>query len=158
MNPNNLIRIVAIGVLMVLTGCGEKGAADKQMQELCAKDGGAKIYETVTLPASDFGSLGQPLDQYWSGQSDPKNKLGPNFRYIQKIEFLKQGNTIMGEVQMIRSIEKIYRRSDDKLLAESIEYGRSGGDPFLIRMLGGHPSSSRCPLKPDSLLLQVFIK
>jgi hypothetical protein len=158
MNPNNLIRIVAMGVLVVLTGCGEKGAADTQMQELCAKDGGVKIYETVKLSKSEFDQWGMPLGRYWANQSDPENKLGPNYRYVERSEFLRRGDTLRGEVQMFKSHQKIFRRSDGKLLGESVEYGRSGGDPFINRILGGHPSSSSCPDGPNTFFASIFIK
>jgi hypothetical protein len=151
---------IGIGVALVLALCvyGSKYAADEEMQALCAKDGGMKIYETVTLPASEFSRWGQPLDRYASGQTDPENKLGPDYRYVYRTEFLRRGDTLIGEVQMRKSIEQIYRRSDGKLLGESVSYGRSGGDPFINRILSGHPSSLACPMGTDSLLTKVFIK
>jgi len=148
----------AFVALAFLSGCGEKDAADKQMQELCAKDGGVKIYETVTLPKSDFSQSGRPLDSYWSGQTDPENRLGPNYRYVERLEYIGRGDTLRGEVQITKFLQKIFRRSDGKLLGESVEYGRSGGDHFINRILGGHPSSSSCPLGPNILFTAIFIK
>ena len=55
-------------LLLLLSGC-ERWYLDSKMEELCAKDGGIKIYETVTLPASDFNEFGEPLGrgrvQFW---------------------------------------------------------------------------------------------
>ena len=153
-------RTAVLIAMALLSGCGEKYAADKEMQALCAKDGGVKIYETVTLPKSEFGrgGWGKPMDKYWSGQADPENRLGPDYRYVERSEFLRRGDTLRGEVQMIRSTEKVYRRVDGKLLGESVLYGRSGGDHFINRILGGHPSSLTCPNPPIAFLTSVFIK
>lgn len=151
---------VGIGVMLVLALCvyGKKYAADDEMQALCAKDGGVKIYETVILPASEFSQWGEPLYRYRIEQADPEERLGPDYRYVEKSEFLKRGDTLIGEVQMRKYIEQIYRRSDGKLLGESISYGRSGGDSFINRILGGHPSSLACPDGANSLLTEIFIK
>ncbi len=148
--------LVCAATAITLAGCGSKNAADKEMQALCAKDGGMKVYETVTLPASEFSRYGQPLDRYWSNQSDPENKLGPDYRYVYELSFLKRGDTLKGEVQTRRSTTKVIRRSDGKLLGESVEYGRSGGDSYLYLIFGGHPSASSCPAGADQLLINLF--
>jgi hypothetical protein len=152
------VVLICITAALALSGCGAKYAADEEMQALCAKDGGMKIYETVTLPAKEFSQWGRPLDRYWSGQTDPEKRLGPDYRYVERSEFLRRGDTLVGEVQMFRSIEKIYRRSDGKLLGEAVSYSRSGGDAFINRILSGHPSSSTCPDPRAHLLISVFIK
>lgn len=145
-------------VLLGLGGCGTKYAADKELQALCAKDGGMKVYETVTLPASEFSKYGQPLDQYWSNQTDPENKLGPDYRYVYRLELLKRGDTLKGEVQMRKSATKVFRRSDGKLLGQAVEYGRSGGDSYFYLIFGGHPSAFSCPPGADQLLVNIFIQ
>lgn len=150
--------LVMIVTAFTVLGWGKKYAADEQMQELCAKDGGAKLYEPVTFPKSEFTESGMPLGRYWSGQTDPENKLGPNYRYVERSEFLRRGDTLRGEVQMFKSHQKIFRRSDGKLLGESISYHRSGGDHFINRILDGHPSSFSCPIRPSHLLTDIFIK
>ena len=156
------VRSAAIfmGVALVLALCvyGKKYAADEEMQALCAKDGGMKIYETVTLPSSEFSRWGRPLDRYWSGQTDPENRLGPDYRYVEHLEFLRRGDTLLGEVQITKYFQKIYRRSDGKLLGELVSYGRSGGDPFINRILSGHPSASSCPDSPNKFFTSIFIQ
>lgn len=145
-------------LLVSLGGCGSKYASDKEMQALCAKDGGMKVYETVVLPASEFSRYGEPLDRYRLGNPNPEDRLGPDYRWIEQTEFLKRGDTLKGEVQLIRGIQKISRRSDGKLLGESIEYGRSGGDLYVSLLLGLHPSSSSCPTGQGSLVQTIFIQ
>jgi len=54
------LTLGTVAMIFVLTGC-EKFALDRQMEDLCKKDGGVKVYETVTLPASMFDQLGDPF-------------------------------------------------------------------------------------------------
>ena len=42
-----------------LAGC-ERWSLDRQMEELCKKDGGIKVYETVTLPAKSAVNAALP--------------------------------------------------------------------------------------------------
>lgn len=158
-NPRRLILLVGIPALIalfVVAGWGKKYAADKEMQALCAIDGGVKIYEKVTLPANEFSQWGEALYKYRI-EKDPEKTLGPDFRYVSRSEFLKRGDTLIGEVQMRRSHAQIFRRSDGKLLGESVFYGRSGGDHFINRILAGHPSAATCPVGPDTLF-SLFVK
>lgn len=69
-----VVTSLAAILLLSLGGCGSKYAADKELQALCAKDGGMKVYERVVLPASEFSRWGQPLDRYWSNQTVPENR------------------------------------------------------------------------------------
>ena len=140
-----------------LSGCGEKDEADKQMLELCAKDGGVKIYETVTLPKSQFDKWGMPRGRNWDGSNFPST-LDPEYSYSYLSEFLKRGDPLKGEVQLTKNIQEIHRQSDRKLLAESITYGRSGGDPYIALALGGHPSGKLCPVPAKNLIAAVFIQ
>ena len=150
--------LIVVMIAFTVFGWGKKYAADEQMQELCAKDGGMKIYETVVLPKREFGQWGRPLDRYWSSQTDPENRLGPDYRYVERMEFLRRGDTLKGEVQMTKFFQKIFRRRDGKLLGESVSYGRSGGDAFINRVLGGHPSALSCPDSPSTFFTSIFIK
>jgi hypothetical protein len=154
-----LVTTSLAAILLVSLGaCGSKNAADKEMQALCAKDGGMKVYETVVLPASEFSQYVRPLDQYWSNQSDPESKLGPDYRYVKHFDFLKRGDTLKGEVEMFKSTTQVFRRSDGKLLGQAIEYGRSGGDSYFYLIFGGHPSGFSCPTGAGQLLINIFIR
>lgn len=151
--------LIAINMLFTLTGCGSKYAADKELKELCAKDGSMKVYEKVTFPASEFNQYGEPLYQYRTlGRSKPEDILGPDYRYVQQHEFLKNGDTLKGEVRIRKSTTKVFRRSDDKLLGEEVSYGRSGCDPYLALLLGSHPSSFSCGGSTNELLKTLFIQ
>lgn len=48
---------------LLLAGC-EKARLDAQVKELCAKDGGIKVYETVKLPADRFNQWGRGCQKF----------------------------------------------------------------------------------------------
>ncbi|MGV8894807.1 MAG: hypothetical protein ACOH2K_18130, partial [Burkholderiaceae bacterium] len=125
---------------------GEKWWLDYQVRELCAKDGGVRVYETVKLPAERFDKWGNfkvPTKQY----AKPEDEY-----YLEwKITYLKERSP-----NLWQSYHRLIRRSDQKLLGESVMYARSGGD------LPGpwHGSSFKCPepSQHPSLESSIFVK
>ena len=125
---------------------GEKLQLDKQVRELCAKDGGVKIYETVEL-TPDL------LD--WAGRIwiPDKAHAKPSDKYYTEtdIHYYRQGNPDLSRRQY-----RIIRRSDGKVLGELVFYGRGGGD------LPGpwHDSSFTCPdpTKIPNFESSIFLK
>lgn len=139
---------------ILLSGC-EKYALDRRMEELCKKDGGIRVYETVKLPASMFDQYGSPVPGKPARAME--DRLGPDYQLVQDGVYLKQGNPVKGEGQLRRDQWKIIRKSDQKLLAEAVRYGRSGGDFIAL----GHFSSNSCPLHlagDETVVRAVFIK
>lgn len=124
-----------------LVGCmREQAEADAQVQELCAKDGGIKVYERVRLPREmlvELGKLRLPAKRY----IQPSD----NFYYEWDIEYFRRGNP-----EVTRSHFKLFRKIDAKLLGEAISYSRRGGD------LPGpwHPSTFECPERGDLTALR----
>jgi len=125
---------------------GEQRQFDQQVGELCAKDGGVKVYATVRLPTDRFdkyGGIRIPLKR--------DAKTSDDYYYESSMTYLKTGNPEMWKLHF-----KVYRRSDNKLLGESISYARRGGD------LPGpwHESSFGCPNGADisDLNKLVFVK
>lgn len=152
MKKLNLIAMLL--AVLALAGC-EKYALDRQMEELCEKDGGVKVYETVTLPPEMFDQWGDPFPG-WRGRK-PEDRLGPDYLYEKETTHIKRGDAFKGEGELRRTVVRIYRRSDRKLMGEAVAYGRSGGDfiPF------AHPSSKHCPIyKTDDewVIKSVFVK
>lgn len=156
----NWKRIALAGAIAIagfsLSGC-EKAALDRQVEELCKKDGGVKVYETVMLPPEMFDQWGDPFPG-WQGRK-PEERLGPDYRYITETIYLKQGdpNQLLSEGVLRRYSEKIIRVSDSKLMGESIVYGRTGGEAILL----GHPSGTMCPTfknADEKLIRSVFLK
>jgi hypothetical protein len=122
--------LLAITFGLLLAGC-EKNRLDVQVKELCAKDGGIKVHETVKLPPDRF-------DQHGTVRIPSRQDAKPSDEYYFESEtsYFKQGNP-----DMRRSHDKIIRRSDGKVLGEFVYYARRGGD-----MPGPwHESSFGCP-------------
>ena len=147
------IVFVALASL-ILAGC-ERWALDRQMEALCKKDGGVKVYETVTLPASEFSDTGQPLARYIPLAKTDAEYLGPDYRYVRKREVLsgQNANAEKGEGQLTRWHHSIYRLSDERLLGESVSYARAGGDGVTF---GFQPSGKSCPAPSLDLAKSVF--
>ncbi len=91
---------------------------DREIDRLCAKDGGIKVYETVVLPAKKLAKY-----RYIDLPSKKKVKTEDEYYYLRETTYLKRGNP-----RMWKSEYKIYRKSDNKILGESIRYSRQGGD------------------------------
>lgn len=133
-----------------LVSSGVKAYYDRQVREMCAKDGGVRVYETVRLSAEMFNKWGQPN---FNIPVTPYIKLKDADKYYLEWEItnLKSGNP-----KMERSHFRLIRRSDKKVLGESVSYSRGGGD------LPGpwHGSSFICPepTKHESLESSIFIK
>ncbi len=141
--------VIGLALLPVLVGCDTPSQieADAEVRRLCAIDGGVKVYETVKLPADRFdqyGNVGIPNRRY----AQPTDE----YFYELETEYLRSGDPTL-----VRHVGRIFRRSDNKVLGESIRYGRGGGD------LPGpwHSSSFSCPgISPatDKLESSVFQK
>ena len=146
-----------IALLALASGGCERWRLDQQMELLCKKDGGIKVYETVTLPASEFSNVGQPLARYAQQAKSTEDLLGPDYRFVLTREILvgPQANAQKGEGQLIRAHNAIYRRADGRLLGEQIWYSRSGGDGFTF---GFQPSGKSCPHFNSDVAQEIFRK
>lgn len=128
---------------------GKKMYWDAKVRELCAKDGGIRVYETVELPADHFNHWGQ-INFY--RPIDGENALGSEYLVKDETLFLRPETQ---QPTIVRHHFQVFRRSDGELLGEAIRYGRGGGD-----LLGfWHPSSFSCPdNREGGLLEKLFIK
>ncbi|NLC70240.1 MAG: hypothetical protein GX751_02645 [Desulfuromonadaceae bacterium] len=129
----SFVIVAAIGLLswFFWEAAGKKMYWDAKVRELCAKDGGIRVYETVELPAESFdqwGNVGVSEKRY-AEQTD-------EFYYETITSVLKSD-----EPQVIKTTTKMIRRKDGKVLGELIRFGRGGGD------LPGpwYPSTYSCP-------------
>ena len=143
--PTTLLIVASLP--LILAGC-EKQRLDAQVRELCAKDGGIKVYETVKLPPDRFDQWGmvKPYDP-----TQGENALGSDYLFKRETDYLRQGNP-----DMFRMHTQVIRRADSKVLGESVFYKRGGGDipgPW-------HESSYMCPelSVENDVHRQVFIK
>lgn len=131
-------------------GTATKSALDDEVRRLCAIDGGVKVYESVQLPAKNFNQWGQ-INFYRPDQGE--NALGLDYVFKKNLHYYRQDAPTL-----IRHHYQVIRRSDGRLIGETISYGRGGGDipgPW-------HPSSFTCPdivvAGPNALLKAVFIQ
>ena len=152
-----LSALLTLAALTTALGGCERWALDRQMEELCKKDGGIKVYETVTLPASDLSNIGQPLARYQQTAKSEEELFGPDYKYVVKRDFIvgPHARADRGEGQLTRWHQAIYRRSDGRLLGEAVRYNRSGGDGFTF---GFQPSGKNCPEDRIGLELHIFVK
>jgi hypothetical protein len=104
---------------MALSGC-EKDRLDEQVRELCAKDGGVKVYETVSLSAESFESDGRLK---FFRPSLGEAALGSDYLYKKSTHYFRKGDPVM-----FKSHYQIIRKQDGKLLGEAVFYSRGGGD------------------------------
>jgi hypothetical protein len=112
-----------------------KWRADRLVDELCAKDGGMKVFETVTMPYSYFTEMGQPNVDL---RAEPiKSKF--HFNYEESDIVGDKANLVKLAVYRIQI--DLLRRSDEKILGQYVYYARRGGDPYGP----WHPSSYGCP-------------
>ncbi len=146
---------ITIGVLLFLLWFGgslwEAGGKklywDAKVRKLCAKDGGVKVYETVTLPPEMFDKYAR---RNWILPDKAQAKSTDEYYYEREEYYYREGNP-----QVTRSQTRIIRHSDGKVLGEYIHYGRGGGD------LPGpwHGSSFSCRnLTKVKFETSVFIK
>lgn len=140
------LAIAVVGLW--LSGC-EKTKLDDEVRRLCAQDGGIKIYETVTLPSDQFDRWGMAI---FYKPTKGEGALGSEYLFKRDTHYYRQGNP-----EMSRVYYQVIRRSDGKVLGETVLYGRGGGD-----MPGPwHDSSFSCPTPaeagPNVLLKRVFV-
>jgi len=145
-----MIIAAAFAAFLALTGCERaKTRLDREVDRLCAIDGGVHIYETVTLPKESFGPDGEVFPQYRNRRID-KGRLGANYAIRSQNKLLVDGDPALQRINVA-----IVRLSDDKVLGELVIYRRSGGD------MPGPWESSRysCPAGPvfnlESLVFKV---
>ncbi len=136
-------KMVRIGIGIVLLAVwigwpfweisGRKMYYDAQVDKMCAKDGGVKIYETVTLSPERFESYKK---RNWILPDKAYVQPEDEYYVVREKHYYKRENP-----QVIRLQTQIIRSSDGVVLGEYIHYGRGGGD------LPGpwHGSSFSCP-------------
>jgi len=146
MTKNNIIRMAIVLFFLLWQGIPayNKWQADKLVDELCAKDGGVKVYETVTLSKEKFNQWGQPN---FYRPNEGSNALGGDYIFKSEGYFYHREMPII-----VRYQHQVIRRLDWKLLGETISYGRGGGDP-----IGPwEPSNYHCPPTNESSEIALF--
>ena len=147
--PKFWVGIVLVVLLSAWLGIPtfNKWQADKMVDELCAKDGGARVYETVRLPSRMFNQYGQPEIYFKSQLYRPKsitesNNTGLYFDLETKDIIGNHNSTNISTLAVWKMRITLHREINSKMLGETVLYARRGGDavgPW-------HPSSYSCPM------------
>lgn len=135
-----IIGVFFFIMLFVWLGVPEinKWRADKMVDELCAKDGGIKVYEAVKLPVERFSEFGEIYVQL---KKDAKPT--DEYYYTSETLWIVPKATQFGNLDLRRYHDKLFRAKNHKLLAEGVGYSRRGGDaagPW-------HPSHYGCAMQ-----------
>ena len=136
--------LFAVTIMPLLSACATPSQilTDAKVRELCEKDGGIKVYETVRLPAEKF----RRYTQFLTTVPFQELKEDDEYYLVWNVSELKDGNPNLSSDHF-----QIIRRSDLRILGEATSYIRKGGDvpgPW-------HISSYRCPDKAtDSFLIR----
>lgn len=157
--PRLIYGTLLLFAITTLTGC-EKYALDRQMEELCAKDGGVKVHEMVRLPPNSFDITGRVItgETQSHGEGLSTQTVGDKYVVESATYTIKQGEPFSGLIsqgRLLRFTTTVRRIADDKLLGTELSYGRTGGEITL-----SHPSQNYCP-KPRAnpgVVQAVFIK
>ncbi|QOJ23462.1 MAG: hypothetical protein HRU78_07165 [Gammaproteobacteria bacterium] len=154
-----IVLLLIAAAIVYATFFTEKARLDREVDRLCAIDGGIRVYETVTLPADKFDKKYGQINFYRPTQGE--NTLGPEYIYKSDMRYYKKGDPSSQGAHVIamkRDHIQIIRKSDMQLLGEIVMYYRAGGD------LPGpwHHSSYQCPDRSiateGTLLEKVFKK
>jgi hypothetical protein len=145
-----IVVLAVIALLGVWWGVPtyRKAQADAYVDELCAKDGGTRVFEKVRLPPSQFDESGQ-----MRVPSAAQRKSGDAFYYTTTRTSIRGEADSPNRLVIWRDQYQLYRVADGKKLAESVTYVRRGGDP----QTWAHPSSHVCPHRME-LESAVFFK
>jgi hypothetical protein len=133
---------------------------DAEMEKLCAKDGGTRVYQHITLSPEKYE---EQKEKNFYDQSSIEKVFGTDFLMKQEESYLHGSPEIdpWDKPCLIRYHEQLFRKVDGKLLGEVIWYMRIGGKSGLSRIeryISGHPGVESCPrgLDINSVTMRVF--
>jgi len=144
-------RVVSALVLLAWFGAsfwysgGRNFYYDWKVRQLCAVDGGVKVYETAPLTPDLIDPKIGRINLKFKGYETPEDKY-----------YLDSEDRILmhGNPEISRNIIKIIRRNDQKTLGERVLYRRGGGE-----LPGPWPHTGyRCPEGYSDLQEKIFIR
>jgi hypothetical protein len=131
------LAIVVLIFLVIGVYEGRKAYWDSKVREMCEKDGGVTVFESVSITDEEYkhlGGLKDGLPLPWA--DDAKKKNYPYFREI------KEARLHDFNPEVVRRETLVKRRSDGSVLGKSVYYSRRGGD---VPTGLFHDSSFGCP-------------
>ena len=138
--PGALVAILASPIVIFALTVGfyeaRKAYWDQKVKEMCARDGGVTVYETVQLTKKDYETLGGTQGGLSLPDERRANKDYPYFRRVVDTVIWR------GHLEVVRGETVVIRNSDGKALGRAVQYWRRGGD-FPTGLF--HDSSFVCP-------------
>lgn len=145
-----LLTPIALVVLGIGVCEGRKAYYDWRVKQMCEKDGGISIYEHIRISpqtAARMSRVAGHLSITYESSSPPND-----------VAFLRGEPEILrtSEPSIHRHEQSIVRRTDGKIVARMVRYGRAGGD-FPLSL--SNPSTFSCPEWPKyySEIAKVFV-
>lgn len=136
------VILAPIVILVVGIGGSEamKAYYDWQVAKMCEKDGGATVYERMSISPELFERMKGVADAILVPDESARKTEIPVY-WRSKDQTIREGHPSITRMESM-----IVRRSDGKILGAVVYYGRSGGDfPFT----GSEPSYFQCPRGAD---------
>ena len=107
---------------------------DKRVQEMCAEDGGIRVFEAGTVSKQQWDLLLNPF-----GQLSPplENRASDDVTIAHKntSTYIRRNNPEVRRDELV-----VIRNGDKKVLGVTVSYSRVGGDVIAL-----HPSYFSCP-------------
>lgn len=152
MTKNNILRTAIVLFFLFWQGIPAYNIwqANKRVDELCTKDGGIRIYETVTLSKERFNQWGQ-FEVY------DKAYMKTNDEYFiqYETETLNGNNDYTSfSPRVVRNHVIIFKVKGNKKMGEYMSYGVGGGMAIGFAMV---PDGYVCP-KVIDFEKQIFLK
>ena len=131
------VTLMAIPIGIFVHYSNLQARSDSKVRELCASDGGIKVFEPVSVSTEQFAAL-PTVDGFVVVPAEkPETPDSPAFSSTVTETVIGEGNPRISRLESL-----VKRRSDGKVIGQIVTYARIGGDvPIGI----GHPSSFICP-------------
>ncbi len=147
-------KILIVLLALMLAGCmgyvpGQQSYWDARVREMCEKDGGVTIFESIGVSAAQATTLPR-IGPYISIPPRKSVKSDALAFWDESVTVFHDGNP-----RVWRSEQVIRRHSDEKIIARAVRYIRVGGD----LPSPAHSSGFTCP-DENELLAQrekVFV-
>ncbi len=151
-----LLQLTGIAIVLIAylgPSSYRKYQMDKEVDRLCAIDGGANVFERVALPSAQFNRWDEPNIPVAGTDGEAKSS---HYLVVRSDYLVKNDECIEGHPSLSRFSAKVIRRSDGATLGEVVSYSRMGGDPYGP----WHPSHyNGCSAGGDKALKkEVFVK
>jgi len=119
--------LLAAGSAMMLASCagyvpGKQAYWDAQVTEMCARDGGVRVFQKLHIKRSDLDYLGAVNGKIGIPIKELAHRNAPAYAEV-RITYMRNANP-----QVSRNESTIVRRVDGAVLARWVVYARSGGD------------------------------